>query len=154
LKEWPDEHWQQLAREILAQASPNLRIVVAGDKTLSFDIPPDLTARIVSFPGMLTLSELAALFERSRLVIGSDSAPLHLAACGPTPIIALFGPTYPEMYAPFSEHVTVLTGHCICNRDLHVDCDVNPGGPGRCMAEILPGRVIESIPAELLAASN
>jgi hypothetical protein len=57
----------------------------------------------------------------------------------------LFGPTYPELYAPFSRNVTVLTGSCVCNRDLHLDCDVNPGGPGRCMAEILPRRVLESI---------
>jgi hypothetical protein len=59
--------------------------------------------------------------------------------------VALFGPTYPELYAPFSPHVTLLTGACVCNRDLHLDCTVNPGGPGRCMAEILPAAVLAAI---------
>jgi len=137
VKEWPDTHWEQLARGLLAKAPPGFLIAVAGDKSLSFPIPPYLKG---------TLPELGALFQRSRLIIGSDSAPLHLAACGATPIIALFGPTYPELYAPFSKNLTLLTGPCVCNRGLHLDCDVNPGGPGRCMAEILPAQVLESIP--------
>jgi heptosyltransferase-2/heptosyltransferase-3 len=153
VKEWPDAHWQQLARGLLAQTPPDLLIAVAGDKSLSFPVPPDLAARFLLFPGLLTLSELAALFEHSRLVIGSDSAPLHLAACGSTPIIALFGPTYPGVYSPFSKHLTLLTGHCVCNRDLHLDCDVNPGGPGRCMADIIPIRVLESIPAGIFSTT-
>jgi len=150
VKEWPQAHWEQLARSLLAQGPPGLVIAVAGDKSLSFPVPPELANRILLFPGRLTLPELGALLQRSRLVIGSDSAPLHLAACGSTPIIALFGPTYPELYAPFSKNLAILTGSCVCNRDLHVDCEVNPGGPGRCMAEILPARVLETIPAGIL----
>jgi len=154
VKEWPDAHWEQLARGLLAQAAPGLLIAVAGDKTLAFPVPPDLAGRVLLFRGVLTLPELGALFARSRLIIGSDSAPLHLAACGATPILALFGPTYPELYAPFSKSVTILTGACVCNRDLHLDCDVNPGGPGRCMAEILPATLLASIPAAILTGAS
>jgi ADP-heptose:LPS heptosyltransferase len=145
VKEWPQEHWEQLMRGLLAK-DPAARIAVAGDKSLAFTVPPDLAPRVILFPGVLTLPELGALFQRSSVIIGSDSAPLHLAACGETPIIALFGPTYPELYAPFSPKVTVLTGACVCNRDLHLDCTVNPGGPGKCMAEILPAAVLAAVP--------
>jgi ADP-heptose:LPS heptosyltransferase len=151
VKEWPETHWEQLARGLLAQGPPGLHIAVAGDKTLAFPVPSDLAARLLLFPGLLTLPELGALFERSRLIIGSDSAPLHLAACGANPIIALFGPTYPELYAPFSKNLTLLTGACVCNRDLHLDCDITPGLPGRCMAEILPPTVLASIPPSVFS---
>jgi ADP-heptose:LPS heptosyltransferase len=150
VKEWPQPHWQEFVRALLAPAPAGLCLAVAGDKSLDFPVPPDLAARIPLFPGTLTLPELGALFERSRLVIGADSAPLHLAACGSTPIIALFGPTYPELYTPFSSNLTLLAGVCSCNRDLHLDCDFNPGGPGRCMAEILPATLLEA--AQELAA--
>jgi ADP-heptose:LPS heptosyltransferase len=150
VKEWPEAHWQELTQLLLAQGPPDLRILIAGDKSLS--LTGDRARRIHAFPGTLTLSELLALFERSRLVIGSDSAPLHIAACTGTPIIALFGPTYPELYAPYSKRTATLTGNCVCNRDLHLDCRVNPGGPGRCMSEILPAQAIAAIsPREFLA---
>jgi ADP-heptose:LPS heptosyltransferase len=138
VKEWPQEHWEQLMRGLLAR-DPAARIAVAGDKSLIFPVPPDLAPRVILFPGVLTLPELGALFERSRVIIGSDSAPLHLAACGETPIVALFGPTYPELYAPFSPHVTLLTGACVCNRDLHLDCTVNPGGPPAAVLAAIDG---------------
>ncbi len=144
VKEWPLEYWEELVRGLLAR-NQAVRIAVAGDKSLEFPLPADLAPRVIVFPGVLTLPELAALFERSRVVIGSDSAPLHLAASGPTPIVALFGPTYPELYAPFSKKLTLLTGNCVCNRDLHLNCTVNPGGPGRCMEEILPGAVLRAV---------
>ena len=64
----------------------------------------------------------------------------------------LFGPTYPELYAPFSKRTTTVTGNCVCNRDLHLDCRVNPGGCGRCMSEIVPAQVVAAIsPREFLA---
>jgi len=144
VKEWPQAHWEEFARALLAKSPPGLLLAVAGDKSLAFPVPADLASRILLFPGTLALPELGALFERSRLVIGADSAPLHLAACGQTPIIAMFGPTYQELYAPFSKNLTLLTGTCACNRDLHLDCDFNPGGPGRCMAEILPAQLLEA----------
>jgi len=143
VKEWPETHWQEFIRALIAKF-PALSIAIAGDKSLSFPVPPDLAPQIHLFPGTLTLSELGALFQRSRLVIGADSAPLHLAACGPVPIIALFGPTYPELYAPFTKNLTLLTGNCACNRDLHLDCDFAPGAPGRCMAEILPAHLLRA----------
>jgi ADP-heptose:LPS heptosyltransferase len=145
VKEWPQEHWVELVRGLLLR-NPSVRIAVAGDKSLAFPLPPDLVPRVILFPGALTLPELGALFERSSVVIGSDSAPLHLAACGQTRIVALFGPTYPNLYAPFSKTLTLLTGNCVCNRDLHLDCTVNPGGPGRCMTEITPARVLAALP--------
>jgi len=152
VKEWPEVHWQELAKGLLAKAPPGMCLAIAGDKTLVFSIPAELAGRLFVFPGTLTLPEVGALFGRSRLVIGCDSAPLHLAACGANPIIALFGPTYPELYAPFTKKLTLITGSCVCNRDLHLDCDVNPGGPGRCMVEILPTTVLKAIPEGVLGA--
>lgn len=58
--------------------------------------------------GALTWQELAALLERSRLFIGNDSGPAHLAAAVGAPTLALFGATDHRRFRPWSERTVVL----------------------------------------------
>lgn len=65
--------------------------------------PPDLT-----FSGILSLTQLAALIDHSILYIGVDSAPMHMAAALHVPQVCLFGATYPQRWRPWSDLATVL----------------------------------------------
>ncbi|MEI7555927.1 glycosyltransferase family 9 protein [Candidatus Chlorohelix sp.] len=47
--------------------------------------------------------KLAALFERSQLVIGLDSGPMHLAVAMGAPTLHLFGPTDPQIFGPWGD---------------------------------------------------
>jgi ADP-heptose:LPS heptosyltransferase len=54
------------------------------------------------------LPELCALLRRTRLFLGSDTGPLHLAAAVGTPCVALFGTTRPEDSGPYgAQHACV-----------------------------------------------
>ncbi len=53
------------------------------------------------------LYELACWLARARLYIGNDSGITHLAAAVGTPVLALFGPTDPEVWAPRGANVRV-----------------------------------------------
>jgi lipopolysaccharide heptosyltransferase III len=53
------------------------------------------------------LYELARWLARARLYIGNDSGITHLAAAVGTPVLALFGPTDPDVWAPRGPHVRV-----------------------------------------------
>jgi ADP-heptose:LPS heptosyltransferase len=53
------------------------------------------------------LYELACWLAKARLYIGNDSGITHLAAAVGTPVLALFGPTDPEVWAPRGRHVRV-----------------------------------------------
>ena len=53
------------------------------------------------------LYELACWLAKARLYIGNDSGITHLAAAVGTPVLALFGPTDPEIWAPRGPHVRV-----------------------------------------------
>jgi len=55
------------------------------------------------------LWELACWLARARLYIGNDSGITHLAAAVGTPVLAIFGPTDPAVWAPLGEHVRVVT---------------------------------------------
>jgi hypothetical protein len=53
------------------------------------------------------LGELACWLAKARMYIGNDSGITHLAAAVGTPVLALFGPTDPEVWAPRGPHVRV-----------------------------------------------
>jgi len=48
-----------------------------------------------------TLPALAALLRRSRLLVGGDTGPLHLACAVGCPVVAIYGPTDPEVNRPW-----------------------------------------------------
>ncbi len=54
------------------------------------------------------LLELAAKIKMADLYIGVDSGVSHLAASTGTETVVIFGPTNPEVWAPFGENVTVV----------------------------------------------
>jgi hypothetical protein len=55
------------------------------------------------------LYRLACWLSQARLYIGNDSGITHLAAAAGTPVLALFGPTDPAVWAPRGRHVRVAT---------------------------------------------
>ena len=67
--------------------------------------PEEELAGAVRFDNLL---ELAQWMKGARLYIGNDSGITHLAAAIGMPVIALFGPTDPEVWAPRGEHVSVM----------------------------------------------
>lgn len=64
-----------------------------------------------------TIRDLVDLSHRARLMVSGDTGPLHIAAAVGTPIVALFGPTWPERNGPWSPaDVTVSrNGECVCH---------------------------------------
>jgi heptosyltransferase III len=56
---------------------------------------------------MDNLHDLAGWLARASLYVGNDSGITHLAAAVGTPVLALFGPTDPEVWGPRGEHVRI-----------------------------------------------
>jgi heptosyltransferase-3 len=59
---------------------------------------------------MDNLYELACWLATARLYIGNDSGITHLAAAAGVPVVAIFGPTDPAVWAPRGERVRVVSG--------------------------------------------
>ncbi|MBK9120756.1 MAG: hypothetical protein IPM18_14340 [Phycisphaerales bacterium] len=55
-------------------------------------------------------AELTRLLCCARGYVGNDAGPTHLAAYLGTPTVAIFGPTEPDIWAPWGPRVTVLRG--------------------------------------------
>lgn len=56
------------------------------------------------------LYELACWLAGARVYIGNDAGITHLAAAAGTPVVAIFGPTDPAVWAPRGERVRVVAG--------------------------------------------
>ena len=67
--------------------------------------------------------ELAALLERSALLLTNDSGPMHLAAAVGTPLVAVFGPTNPSRTGPYSDRAVVVNSAAHCAPCYRRQCD-------------------------------
>lgn len=113
-KNWPPESWAELGR-LITRAAPDVTLLLiegeADADPVQFLVEawkelPHLRAR------WLPLPILAALLRETVLFLGHDSGVTHLAAASrrDLPIIALFGPTDPAVWAPPRTGVRVLKG--------------------------------------------
>jgi heptosyltransferase-3 len=93
-KNWPLARFRELAQK-LERRMP-VRWCAGPD-----DPPLDGAVRIDD------LYDLACWLAKARLYIGNDSGITHLAAAVGTPVLALFGPTNPEVWAPRGPYVRV-----------------------------------------------
>jgi len=57
--------------------------------------------RLLNLTGMVSIKELGALIDLSRLLICVDSLPLHLASALKSKVLAVFGPTSEKTWAPW-----------------------------------------------------
>ncbi len=108
-KLWPAERFGKVARFLGEQASLPSVVVWSGERERQW------AETIVARSGgnaflapSTTLPQLGALVAQTRLFVGSDTGPLHLAASMGAPCVGLYGPTRPEVCGPYGEgHQTV-----------------------------------------------
>jgi len=75
------------------------------------------------YDGNISLSQTAALSAEADGYFGVDTAPMHMAAAVGTPVIALFGPTHPENWGPWTDRKQILSHPCLCNQTRTEACD-------------------------------
>jgi lipopolysaccharide heptosyltransferase II len=113
VKQWPVEMWAVVADRLAER--PDVRIVLTGglgERELVGAIATRLAHPALNAAGATTFGQLAALYARCALVLGSDSGPLHLAAAVDAPSVHLYGPISPVKFGPWgdpSRHVVLQT---------------------------------------------
>jgi len=148
VKLWRNEAWSQVA-DALAARWP-LRVVITGSRSeldLAWSVYAGMEGEAIVAAGVTTLGQLAALFQRCRLVLGPDCGPLHLAVAVGTPTVHLFGPEDPHKFGPWGDaqrHLVVTSGRdCIpCSR-LDYGADELPDHP--CVREITVEAVLAAV---------
>ena len=104
-KRWPPEHYARLARSLTRDA-----VLVGGpdDAAVLDDVNRGLDGRALCLAGELSFAEIATLARRAEVTVGNDSGLTHLAAAAGARTAAIFGPSDPRRYAPFTPGALVL----------------------------------------------
>jgi heptosyltransferase-1 len=108
-KLWPAERFAAVARGLHERHGLRSLVVWGGgaERAAADRIVAESAGAAVLAPDT-SLQDLGELFRRSRLVISSDTGPLHLAAAVGTPCVGLFGPVPAERNGPYGQqHVCV-----------------------------------------------
>ena len=93
-KNWPLDRYRELADRLPFP----VRWCAGPEETLAEAVRID------------DLWELARWIAGARVYIGNDSGIMHLAAATGVPVVAIFGPTEPAVWAPRGDNVQVVHG--------------------------------------------
>ncbi len=145
-KRWPTENFSNLG-DMLADKC-GVKIVISGgekDRKLAEEILGRMKHKAVSVCGKTKIRELAAIFEKAKLVVSSDSGPMHMAASVGTNTAAIFGPTDPEITGPYGAR-----NYIIIRKDIgcKVPCYDITCRDNRCMKAVLAEDVMKAIETE------
>ena len=150
-RRWPEAAFAETAAA-LAAAGPRRRLVFSSgpsDRQAAARIAAaarlrlgEAAGRIIDL-GEFDLQELRALIGRSRLFVGGDTGPLHIAATTATPVVGIYGPTLAARSAPWRAPgiatISVEPTALPCR-----PCDQRVCAPGdfRCLTQLMPAAVI------------
>ena len=148
-KLWDDEKFACLAD--LIHNALQMKVVFTGsekEKEVIKKITSLMTTESIDLSGKTTLLELANLYKKARMLITTDSGPMHLAAAVATPVIALFGPTDPARTGPYGVGHTIIRTGLPCSPCLLKKCPTR-----QCMVNILPQQVFDAVEKKLTKES-
>jgi heptosyltransferase I len=145
-KLWEPELFAALGDRIMQDFS--CRIVFTGsrdDRPIIENISSKMKRRPLNFAGRTSLKELAYLYGRCRVLITTDTGPMHLAAAMGCAVVALFGPTSPLRTGPYGAEHRVVTSGAACGPCFKKTCD-----EWFCMRDITVDSVYDAVKAVLL----
>jgi heptosyltransferase-2 len=136
-KRWPAAHWERLARLLHDVGVPTVAVGESRERGL---VPAALDACGIG------LGPTAALLRRAAVVVANDSGLMHLATAVGTPVVALYGPTVPDLgYGPYRGAAVVLQHAVACQPCSVYGSAHCPRGHHRCMIDLTPGAVADSV---------
>jgi heptosyltransferase II len=108
-KRWPPERFAEVADRLQEELGlPILIFGGSGDRGRATEIAERMSRPALVAAGRATLGDTAALIERCELFVTGDTGPMHMAVALAVPVVALFGPTNPAKFRPFTGLRTVL----------------------------------------------
>ncbi len=142
LKVWPHERFAQLADRLADRFA--CRILLGGDqreREVAEQVARKTRCAPLVVAGKFSLLQFAALVKRCALFVGNDGGAMHIAATVGTPVVALFGPTYPQRWGPRGELTQVIYKGLDCRACYHPTC---LRGDDSCMQQITVDEVFSA----------
>ena len=114
IKRWDKQNFSQLCSRLIKEGWD---VVLVGDKTdepICSYVSQSSPERILNLCAKTSISQLAVLLKKARLLITNDSAVMHLASYLNVPVASIFGPTDENKYGPWSQEKIVIKKDIFC----------------------------------------
>ncbi|MBF0452094.1 MAG: lipopolysaccharide heptosyltransferase II [Candidatus Magnetomorum sp.] len=149
MAKWDTKLWDNSKFSIVADqcVSWGFQVIFTGspdDNSGVKDIQSQMKHPSINLCGKTTLKSLAALYQRSKLLITTDTGPMHIAAALGQPVVAIFGSTAPWRTGPFGNSHEVVRIDLPCSPCLKKNCSTHD-----CMKKISVDRVLASVQKKL-----
>jgi ADP-heptose:LPS heptosyltransferase len=148
VKQWPEERFREVAQHLVHDRGASVVLTGTPEERTQIEVvraalPPD---RVLDLSGVDLLTA-AAVLQRLDLFISGDTGPMHLAHAVGTPIVAVFGPSDPQRYAPRGVRDTVVRIDLPCSpcNRIRVPPARCTGHTPDCLTGIDTARVIAAI---------
>ena len=139
-KQWPVEHYRELARGLAGGLGANVFLLGGPrEEALNAAIAADAPPRVYNTGNDHALPEFAGFVSLMDVVVTSDTLGMHLGIALKKKIVALFGPTCPQEIDLYDRGVKLFTG-APC-----APCYKQTCPDAVCMKGIAPGRVLEEV---------
>lgn len=145
-KRWPKTHYARLSDQLVGQFNANILILWGpGEMEDAEEIRRLMKAHAEMIPKS-TLKQLGAIVSRCTLLVTNDGGPMHIAAALGVPVVAIFGPTNPDLQGPVgTQAVIVRKSDLSCLGCNLVKCPIeNP-----CMKQLSVGEVFDGVKLSL-----
>ena len=108
-KRWPEERFAAVADRLHRELG--LPIMIFGgpsDQNRASHIADLMKSPSLVIAGRASLGDTAAYLERCQLLVTGDTGPMHMAVALAVPVVAMFGPTNPNKWGPFTKLRSVV----------------------------------------------
>ena len=147
-KEWPIQNYIGLIEHIGSRYP--VCFVVTGapeEKHRAEEIMRGSHANVYNLAGRTSINELPGVLKKCGLLIGIDSAAVHIAASVGTPTTTIFGPSSPTNWAPRGTQHQVVSMNLPCVPCREKGCDNS--GMSRCLRELGVQEVIPPVEKQI-----
>ncbi len=116
-KRWPPDRFAAIARHLRdTHALPSVALWGPGEEALAQAIVGGAAGAAQLSP-RTSVRDLVALARGASLMVSGDTGPTHIAAAVGTPIVGIYGPTWPARNGPWRREDVVVSRAetCVCH---------------------------------------
>jgi heptosyltransferase-2 len=153
---WATKRWTAagFAAVAAALARTGARVVLLGapaDRARCEEVAAGAGGAVRVLAGQTDLATMVAVIDRAALLVGNDSAPMHVACARGVPVVAVFCATTPALgYGPWGARTRVVEADLACRPCARHGGRTCPRGTEDCMRLVEPTAVLGAV-RELLA---
>ncbi|OQY01279.1 MAG: lipopolysaccharide heptosyltransferase I [Desulfobacteraceae bacterium 4572_130] len=115
-KLWSNKKFGELADRLFEKFNAN--IIYTGSKSdikSILEIISFMENPCINLAGLTTLKTLAALYEKTDVLITTDTGPMHLGVASATKVLGIFGSTSSLRTGPYGENHKVVKADILCS---------------------------------------